>query len=174
MESGSRRTALYSRSMAWGSSGKDCSECSTSTNVKRNRNCEAGQQAAELETGVSFFFDPSIKVLAVPLDVENDASHTVQPPGSGISRSAPKQPMACLSPDARWSMGVTSGSTAALALYDLATGLPVMRMVQDIQARQLSFSPDGRHAIVGRKDGTVSVLDLVEINKQLTKLGLGW
>ncbi len=51
-----------------------------------------------------------------------------------------------------------------------------MRMVQDVEARQLSFnfSQDGVHAIFGRKDGTVSVLDFVEINKQLTKLNLGW
>jgi hypothetical protein len=73
-------------------------------------------------------------------------------------------------------MTCTSDQPPVLALYDLATGLPLLRVAQDIQARLLglNFNPDSRRAIAGRKDGTVSVLDLVEINKQLTKLDLGW
>jgi hypothetical protein len=49
-------------------------------------------------------------------------------------------------------------------------------VAQDVEARLLSlnFSPDGRHAIAGRKDRTVSILDLPEVNRQLTKLNLGW
>ena len=50
-----------------------------------------------------------------------------------------------------------------------------MRMaLDDEDPRDLNFSPDGHYVIFGRKDGTVSVLDLVETNKQLMKLDLGW
>jgi hypothetical protein len=80
-----------------------------------------------------------------------------------------------LSPEARQSIHVF-GNPPLLALFNAATGLPIMLVAQNVEAsgHSFNFSPDGRHAIVGRKDGTVSVLDLVEINKQLTKLGLGW
>jgi hypothetical protein len=84
--------------------------------------------------------------------------------------------LAALSPGATWSMDVTSDQPPALTLFSVVTGLPVMRMDQDVQARQLSFNfgPDGRYAIVGRTDGTVSLLDLPEVNRHLTKLNLGW
>jgi hypothetical protein len=78
-------------------------------------------------------------------------------------------------PEARQSISVI-GNPPMLALFNGRTGLPIMRLVQDSEVKRdsLNFSTEGRHAIVGHKDGTVSVLDLVEINKQLTKLNLGW
>ena len=73
-------------------------------------------------------------------------------------------------------MNVISEQPPALVLFDVATGQPLMRLAQDNAIRQISlnFSPDGRHAIFGRNDGTVSVLDLVEVNRRLTGLQLGW
>jgi serine/threonine protein kinase/WD40 repeat protein len=143
--------------------------------------CRSGKQIGSLPTGLKpnrpawFFFDPSVKILAAHLG-EDDSSVTLfSLPELGY-RGVAKAPVSCLSPGATWSMSITSDQPPALALYDLATGLPLLRMTQDVEAilLGLNFSPDGRHAIAGRKDGTVSVLDLVEINKQLTKLGLGW
>jgi serine/threonine protein kinase/WD40 repeat protein len=122
-------------------------------------------------------FDPTSKVLLASLEtMRGDGRPTLFDLPGMEYRGAPTTPVGCLSPDAKWSMAWTEDRTLALALYDLATGLPFMRIAQDVEFRQLSFSfsPDGRHTIVGRRDGTVLVLDLVEINRQLTKLNLGW
>jgi WD40 repeat protein len=120
-----------------------------------------------------FFFDPSSKILAAHLTDGKDLATLFSLPGLEY-RGVTEAPMGCLSPDARWSMSVAPDQTPSFALYDIATGLPLMRVLQDIPTTRFNFSPDGLHAIVGRKDGTVSVLDLVEINKHLTKLDLGW
>jgi hypothetical protein len=141
--------------------------------------CQSGRQLGSLPTGLNlnrgawFFFDWSSKVLAVQLVDGDDTATLISLPDLGY-RGVAKAPVACLSLGAKWSMSSTSDQPPAMVLYDLGTGMPHLRVVQDVQARHLDFSPDDRHAIAARKDGTVSVLDLVEINKQLTKLDLGW
>jgi serine/threonine protein kinase/WD40 repeat protein len=141
--------------------------------------CQGGKQLRSLPTGLMnhrpawFFFDPSSKILAAQLTDGNALATLFSLPGLEY-RGVTEASIGCLSPDARWSMNVGPDQTPSIALYDTATGLPLMRILQDIPARRYNFSPDGRHAIIGRQDGTVSVLDLVEINRQLTKLGLGW
>jgi WD40 repeat protein len=143
--------------------------------------CKSGKQLRDWPTSRRrdvpgwFFFDPTSKILAVSLVDEGELVTLFSLPELEY-RGVTRAPMSCLGPDARWSMSVTPDQPPALALYDFATGLSLLRMAQDVQARQLSFnfSSDGCHAIAGRRDGTVSVLDLVEINRQLTKLGLGW
>jgi WD40 repeat protein len=143
--------------------------------------CQSRREVGSLPTSLRldrpswFFFDWTSKILAVPL-IEDSASVSLfSLPDLGY-RGVTKAAVACLSPGAKWAMNYTPEQPYGLALYDVPTGLPVMRMVLDVDAMQLSFnlSPDDRYATVGHKDGTVSVLDLVEINKQLTKLNLGW
>jgi hypothetical protein len=118
-------------------------------------------------------FDPTGKVLRAHLENGDHVSLFTLP---GMEyRGVGSIYLGRLGPEARQSINVI-GNPPMLALMDGATGLPIMRLAQDVEARGLSanFSPDDRHAIVGRKDGTVSVLDIVEINRQLTKLNLGW
>ena len=117
-----------------------------------------------------------MKVLAVPgTDGPNERIKLFDLPAV-TSRGETRASVACLSPGATRSIGQTQDQRgASIALYDLTTDQPLMRMVlDDLRSLRPEFSPDGRHVMFGRKDGTVSVLDLVEINKQLTKLDLGW
>jgi hypothetical protein len=142
--------------------------------------CQSGRKLGSLtdiriDRPAWFLFDRGVKILAVPLTDGKNLVSRFNLPGLEY-QGVTKAEMACLGPDARWSMNFAPDQPPALALYDVATGLPLMRMAQDVDASKLSFnfSPDGRRATIGRRDGTVSVQDLVEINKQLTKLGLGW
>jgi WD40 repeat protein len=40
--------------------------------------------------------------------------------------------------------------------------------------RAFAFSPDGRYAAWGNRDGTVTVSDFAEVQRRLAELGLGW
>jgi hypothetical protein len=40
--------------------------------------------------------------------------------------------------------------------------------------RAFAFSPDGRYAAWGNRDGTVTVCDFAEVQRRLAELGLGW
>jgi serine/threonine protein kinase/WD40 repeat protein len=124
----------------------------------------------------SVVFDPTSKVMAAALETAGaDEWKTLfDLPGleyRGISRA----PLACLSPDGRRSMGTLGGHPTMIALSEVATEQPLMLMaLDDGNPSQPTFSHDGRHVMFGRRDGTVSVLDLAEMNRQLTKLNLGW
>jgi WD40 repeat protein len=143
--------------------------------------CRSGKQLRDWPTSKRLHlpgrsvFDPSSKILAASLADDEELVTLFALPNLEY-RGIIKAPLTGLSPDATWSIYRMPDQPHPLALYDLATGLPVMRLAQDVEARGLSvnFSPDRRYAIIGRKDGTVSALDLVEINKQLTRLNLGW
>jgi len=81
-------------------------------------------------------------------------------------------PLACLSPGAETCLGPDGN---LLVLSQLPSGRELMRLEESVpSAGSSTFSRDGRHAAVGRLDGTVSLLDLVEINRRLSEVGLGW
>jgi serine/threonine protein kinase/WD40 repeat protein len=84
--------------------------------------------------------------------------------------------MSCLSTDARWSMNSSSDPQPSITLLDVESGKPLLRVAEDVADRQNGrrFSPDGQHAILGRQNGTVSVLDLPTIKERLAGLNLAW
>jgi hypothetical protein len=122
-----------------------------------------------------FYFDPEVKTLAASLGDGSNTSTLFGLPTLD-ARGVTRAPLGCLSPNARWSVNLSSDQPSTIALYDLAAGEPVLRLAQDVEARQHSFNfgPDGRHVVIGRRDGKISVLDLVEVNEQLNDLRLGW
>jgi WD40 repeat protein len=117
-------------------------------------------------------FDPSGKVGRIVLDSGHGSLFGLP---EFTFRKAPDVPIACLSPGAIWAMGNNQG-TREIYLSEIATGRTVLRISEDVEASRFSFnfSPDGRHVIFGRKDGTISVLEPAEVNKRLSELHLGW
>jgi WD40 repeat protein len=118
------------------------------------------------------YFDPTGKVLMALL--ENNEHVLFNLPRMEY-RGVASGSLGPLGPEARQSINVF-GHASILALFNGTTESPIMQLVQDSEVKRdsLNFSTDGRHAIVGHQDGTVSVLDLPQINRQLTKLNLGW
>jgi hypothetical protein len=129
------------------------------------------------EAGSEARFDPSGKVLAVVLDPGEVGPryHLFDFPSLKY-RGARALPVFCLSPSAIGAMGLTNDQPPELLLSDATSGRPLLRIAHDVQARGLSFnfSPDGRYVVFGRRDGTISILDLIEINRRLSELHLGW
>jgi WD40 repeat protein len=119
-------------------------------------------------------FDPSSKVLAAGLDPVGPLELFELP--ALTFRGAAVADVDCVGPGAERSIGVASEGGSHLVLIDLITRRRFLRIVEDVGANQqgFRFSPDGRRVTVSRSDGTVSVLDLVEINRRLTEFHLGW
>jgi WD40 repeat protein len=126
----------------------------------------------ELNAGGWIVFDPTSKVLVAALET---AGLTFFDLPSMDYRGTSRAPVGGLSPDANRSLAKAQDPPPAIALYNLATQEPVLLIaLDDSHLPRQNFAPDGCHAVCGRRDGTVSVLNLVEINRQLTKLNLGW
>jgi WD40 repeat protein len=127
-----------------------------------------------LDVGGWIIFDPSSKVLAASLHPGGPLELFELP--SLTSRGAADAYVDWVGPGAERSIGVASEGGIHLVLTDLIPRRRFLRIVEDVGLSQqsLRFSPDGRRVTVGRSDGTVSVLDLVEINRRLSELHLGW
>jgi WD40 repeat protein len=126
-----------------------------------------------LDVSGCFFLDPTSKFLSVTLDPTVPAMSLFALPNLE-PRGTTDAMIRTLGPGASRAFGVPNDGTPQLVLADLADDRPLLRIAQDVGALGFSFSPDGLRVVVGRKDGTVSVLDLVEINRRLSELHLGW
>jgi len=89
-------------------------------------------------------------------------------------------PVDCLNPGAtRWLavLEATDNQPLQHVLYDREHREPLLRIVRDVRSagsRCHCFSPDGRSVMTGNGDGTISICDLVEVNRRLSELHLGW
>ncbi len=74
--------------------------------------------------------------------------------------------------------GATTDQLGGLALFQQDSEKPLIKFVLDrgsgASIGKPRFSPDGLHLIWGEPDGGVTVVDLVEVNRRLSELGLGW
>jgi hypothetical protein len=74
--------------------------------------------------------------------------------------------------------GATADQPAALTLFEQDRQEPLIKFVLDLGGSPWignpRFSPDGLHVVWGNPSGTVTVVDLVEANRRLSELGLGW
>jgi WD40 repeat protein len=123
------------------------------------------------------FLDPRAKVLVAALgDAKTQARLSVFDLPALTYGGSVDLPAYCVSPGARFSLAISEDTPQEIVVTDIEQRRPFLKFVDDIGASGLGFefSPDDRHAMLGRKDGTVSVLDLVEINQPLTELLLGW
>jgi hypothetical protein len=63
-----------------------------------------------------------------------------------------------------------------LHLCDRAGNRLVDQLAESIHFRTVPFSPDldGRYLVWGNRSGVVSLADLLEVQRRLTEVGLGW
>ena len=89
-------------------------------------------------------------------------------------------PMECLNSGAtRWLAVLDANEIQPRrhVLYDRKDGKPFLQIDRDVLTggmRCHCFSPDGRYLMTGNSDGTISICDLVEVNRRLSELRLGW
>jgi hypothetical protein len=66
-----------------------------------------------------------------------------------------------------------------LGLFEQDRRDPLVRFARDLDrnaggTERAEFSPDGQHLIWGNVGGSVTLVDLVEVNRRLSELALGW
>ncbi len=136
------------------------------------------QKPVRFDIGV-FNFDPSGAVLNFTYD-DGSQSYLLEMPSRAVLRQFEQAPR-CLGPLAkRWilSSSATVDQAGTLALLDPERQEPLIRFLLDLAGTTWTgkpqFSPDGLHLVWGNPSGAVTVVDLVEVNRRLSEIGLGW
>jgi hypothetical protein len=83
----------------------------------------------------------------------------------------------CVGPQAkRWVMrtGGSADRPNAFKLYDQERHGPLVSFLLHAARSKPQFSQDGSYLVWGNDSGTLTVVDLVEVNRRLSELGLGW
>src|SRR5262249_5305156 len=125
--------------------------------------------------GAELDFDPTGLVLNFRCSSSN-RTFLLETSSRAVLRQFDKYP-SCLSPRAqRWLMysGPKTDRPSFLALHDQDRRDPLVRFVLDSETGIPRFSPDGLHLVWGNRSGAVTVVDLVEVNRRLSEIGLGW
>jgi len=125
----------------------------------------------------SFGFDSTGSVLSYFYEkAETSKTYLLEMPSRAVIRQFDQTPR-CLSPRAkRWLMPSTASADQPgfLTLYEQDHHDPLVNLMPDPTIGNPQFSPDGSHLVWGNASGTVTVVDLVEVNSRLTGIGLGW
>jgi eukaryotic-like serine/threonine-protein kinase len=129
--------------------------------------------------GAGFNFDPTGTVLGFISVAKEARTFLLEMPSRAVRRQFDGHPV-FLGPRAkRWLMNSTGASDqpSALALFEEDQREPLIKLLVDLGNTQRTgrpqISPDGLHLIWGTSGGVI-VVDLVEVNRRLTELGLGW
>jgi WD40 repeat protein len=123
-----------------------------------------------------FNFDPTGTVLNYAYADHGGQMLLLEMPSRAPLREIHEGPT-CLGPNAkRWLMGdrLTADQPSGLTLYEQNRDGPLVKFVLDSEIGRPRFSPDGLHLVWGNPNGAVTVVDLVEVNRRLNGLGLGW
>jgi hypothetical protein len=83
----------------------------------------------------------------------------------------------CIGPGARrWLMSTpaTSVQPALVTLREQGHDESLLNLLSDSLTGKPKFSADGLHFVWCKSGGAVTVVDLVEVNRRLAELGLGW
>jgi len=131
-----------------------------------------------IQPPAKYNFDPTGTVLN---NFDNaDRSYLLEIPSRAVIRQFDQAP-ACLSSRAkRWLMAsaATADQPGALTLFDQERQEPLIRFLPDLGGATWTgkpqFSPDGLYLVWGNPSDTVTVVDLVEVNRRLSEIGLGW
>jgi hypothetical protein len=110
------------------------------------------------------------------LYAERFRTYFLEIPSRAILRQLDAYPV-CLGPGAnRWLMHSqdTADRPSAWAIYERERAEPLVRFLLDSGVGKPQFSPDGSRVVWGNASGAVTVVDLVEVNRRLSELGLGW
>jgi serine/threonine protein kinase/WD40 repeat protein len=99
----------------------------------------------------------------------------LEPPTFRLLDAAPIRSPVALAQDARLWL-VQPGNDGRVSVCDRAGKVLLHRLWERFSSLNPAFSPDldGRYVLWGDDSGTVFVADLVEIQRRLTGLGLGW
>ena len=133
------------------------------------------------EDAASFDFDPTGTVLSFVYASKNGwRTLLLEIPSRAVLSEMEGFPD-CLGPKAkRWLMtsDATADQPAALTLFEQGRQEPPVKFALGHETTggigKAQFSPDGLHLVWGDPDGGVTVVDLVEVNRRLSELGLGW
>ncbi len=138
------------------------------------------QTPINLQGGASFGFDTTGTVLNFAYLARERRTFFLDMPSRAILRQFDEFPQ-CLGPRAkRWLMNsrATADQPQALTLFEQDRPEPLVKFVLDLGNAagigRPQFSPDGLHLVWGNPSGGVTVVDLVEVNRRLSELGLGW
>jgi WD40 repeat protein/tRNA A-37 threonylcarbamoyl transferase component Bud32 len=130
--------------------------------------------------GAWFNFDPTGTMLNYAYSDHAYRRFLLEMPSRAVLRQFDPGPT-CLGPRAkRWLMssGATDDHPAALILLEHGREEPLVKFVLDLGGAvgtgKPRFSSDGQHLVWGGPSGGVMVVDLVEVNRRLSELGLGW
>jgi len=76
----------------------------------------------------------------------------------------------------RWltTSGFTADQPGFMTLHEQDRREPLVSFVLESPVGKSQFSPDGLHLVWGNPSGAVTVVDLVEVNRRLSEIGLGW
>jgi serine/threonine protein kinase/WD40 repeat protein len=125
----------------------------------------------------AFNFDQTASVLNYLYGgPDGERTYFLEMPSRAVMRQFEGIPQ-CLGPNAkRWLMGSSTGDDQPhlLALHEQDRQEPLVKFLLDTATGRPRFSPDGLHLVWGNPDGTVTVVDLVAVNRRLSELGLGW
>jgi len=129
----------------------------------------------------SFSFDSTGTVLYYFYkQAEEHRSYLLEIPSRAVLRQFDDTPY-CLGPRAnRWLMAssATADQSFALTLFEQDRPKPLIKFVLDLGntagTGNPQFSPDGLHLVWGNPSGSVTVVDLVEVQRRLAVIGLGW
>jgi hypothetical protein len=129
--------------------------------------------------GAVFNFDPTGGVLNFTHD-NAGRSFLLEMPSRAVLRQFDPAPY-CLGARAeRWltASPSTPEQPSALTLFEQERQAPLIGFLTDLggvsSTGKPQFSPDGSHLAWGNAGGTVTVVDLVEVNRRLSEIGLGW
>jgi hypothetical protein len=125
-------------------------------------------------------FDTTGTVLGFQSGKQGDPYLSLELPSRAVLRQLESIPT-CMGPQARrWLQASYSSASqpAALTLFQHDQAKPLISFVVDLEDLNVGydskFSPDGLHVVWGNPNGTVTVVDLVEVQRRLAEFGLGW
>jgi eukaryotic-like serine/threonine-protein kinase len=125
-------------------------------------------------------FDTTGTVLGFKSPNADDACLLLELPSRAVLRQLEVIPSS-LGPRAeRWLQlsGATADQPTVVTLFQQDKSNPLINFVVDDENANIGsfskFSPDGLHLVWGNTNGTVTVVDLVEVQRRLAEFGLGW
>jgi hypothetical protein len=123
-------------------------------------------------------FDPTGTVLSYYYRTQDEQSYFfLEVPSRSVLRHIVDKSVHGLGPRARRWLTISSPTAdqpGFLTLHEQDRVEPLMNLVLDSSVVIPQLSPDGLHLVWGNPSGVVTVVHVVEVNRRLSEIGLGW